>query len=155
MPRLTEAQVCELAQQHGGGVPPALIVAIAKWESGYNPSIVSTDGQNSIGLMQVTQRFYPDANLYEPATNIAIGAHVLAQNFYILNCLRANLSSTDWPKVYPWHMEEYTRRALAGYNAGAGNVEAWQKRGLRYWEYPVTVNYSAGIWAIFQEISCA
>ena len=155
MPRLTEAQVCTLAQQHGDGVPPALIVAIAKWESGFNPNAVSEDGQNSIGLMQVTQRFHPDSNLYDPATNIAVGAHVLAQNFYVLNCLRANLRSTDAPPVYPWHVEEYTRRSLAGYNAGAGNVEVWQKRGLTYETFPATVNYSGGIWAMFQEISCA
>ncbi len=97
-------------------VDPALVSAIIRQESSFNPT--ATSGPGARGLMQVMPAIgkaiarslhYPYWNpdlLYEPDVNLEIGiAH-----------LRAMLSGRD------------PVRALAAYNAGDGRVARWRKK---------------------------
>src|SRR5579862_9197037 len=68
---------------------PALLYAIARTESGLNPAARhrNRDGSFDIGLMQINSAWLPtlaqygisEHDLWEPCTNIHVGAWVLAQ----------------------------------------------------------------------------
>ena len=153
MPTLTFPQVCQLARDHGNGAPPSLLAALANFESGLRTDVPSGDGLGT-GLMQITIKFHPSVNLNDPAVAMDVGSTILISNFFTLNHIRAGIALGTHASLYPWDVEEYTRRALAGYNAGAGNVEAWDKRGLTYLDFPVTVPYTRGIWGGFGNAVC-
>jgi hypothetical protein len=88
------------------GIDPEMLAAVMRVESGGNPGIISPKGAE--GLMQVmpgTAAAYGGGNLFNPAHNIDIGSHILA------DLLRKY--GPDWPKV------------LAAYNAGPGNVDKY------------------------------
>ena len=71
-------------------VSSALLYAIARTESGLNPLAVGRNGNGSrdIGLMQINSSWLPtlaahginERDLFEPCTNIHVGAWVLAGN---------------------------------------------------------------------------
>jgi len=75
----------EAAEQHQ--VNPYLLSAIAKTESGYNPQAVhhNRNGTRDIGLMQINSLWLPElarhgireADLYDPCTNLHVGAWLL------------------------------------------------------------------------------
>lgn len=94
---------------------PALIYALIRTESGFNPRASSPAG--AVGLMQLTEETYewaqsrlpeaerlPEEDLYDPGTNIRYGVLVLSM-------LREQFGDT--------------RTMLAAYNAGIGNVRRW------------------------------
>jgi soluble lytic murein transglycosylase len=97
-------------------VDPALVAAIIRQESSFNPS--ATSGPGARGLMQVMPVIgkaiarslrYPYWNpdlLYEPDVNLELG----------INHLRSMLAGRD------------PIRALAAYNAGDGRVARWSKK---------------------------
>lgn len=145
---LTQEQVRDLATRHGGGVPVGLLAAVAEWESGFDPLAESDKG--AVGLMQIMRVFHPKAKLEDPAVSMQIGAQVLAGSFYLLNHIRAGNIRHDaaWHS-YPWHVREYTVRALAGYNMGPGNVMWYDGHPDHAWPESVG-RYSAGIWSIWQ-----
>ena len=68
----------------------ALLYAIARTESGLNPLAVgrNRDGSRDIGLMQINSTWLPtlashgvgERDLFEPCTNIHVGAWILAGN---------------------------------------------------------------------------
>jgi soluble lytic murein transglycosylase-like protein len=71
-------------------VDPALLHAIARTESGLNPAAFNRNqnGSIDIGLMQINSAWFPTLakygistqDVWEPCTNIHVGAWVLAQN---------------------------------------------------------------------------
>jgi soluble lytic murein transglycosylase-like protein len=72
------------------GVSSALLYAIARTESGLDPQAVgrNRNGSRDIGLMQINSAWLPtlashgiaERDLYEPCTNIHVGAWILAGN---------------------------------------------------------------------------
>jgi soluble lytic murein transglycosylase-like protein len=75
-------------------VSSALLYAIARTESGLNPQAIGRNGNGSrdIGLMQINSAWLPtlashgigERDLFEPCTNIHVGAWILAGNVYRL-----------------------------------------------------------------------
>jgi soluble lytic murein transglycosylase-like protein len=71
-------------------VSSALLYAIARTESGLNPQAIGRNGNGSrdIGLMQINSAWLPtlashginERDLFEPCTNIHVGAWILAGN---------------------------------------------------------------------------
>ena len=72
------------------GVSSALLYAIARTESGLNPQAIgrNSDGSRDIGLMQINSVWLPalaslgigERDLFDPCTNIHVGAWILAGN---------------------------------------------------------------------------
>ena len=106
-------------------IDPALLAAVIYRESKFNPKAVSSSG--AIGLMQLLPETakgiaqytggakFQVEDLYDPEINVRYGA------FYLRRLLRK-------------YGEVST--ALAAYNAGQANVDAWiaQKRGIAFAE---------------------
>jgi len=71
-------------------VSSALLYAIARTESGLNPQAIghNRNGSRDIGLMQINSTWLPklathgihERDLFEPCTNIHVGAWILADN---------------------------------------------------------------------------
>ena len=84
------AQACRDAAAQRYQVSSALLYAIARTESGLNPLAVGRNGNGSrdIGLMQINSAWLPtlashgitERELFEPCTNIEVGAWILAGN---------------------------------------------------------------------------
>lgn len=108
-------------------VDPLLLYAIAKVESGLNPTArnVNSDGSQDIGLMQINSRHLPALArfgiteqhlLTQPCTSVMVGAWILAGFIQ--------------EKGYSW-------QAVGAYNAGAKpDREARRSRyALAVWRY--------------------
>lgn len=102
------------AESRANGLDPALVAALIRQESSFNPRATSPVGAR--GLMQIMPRvgqqlaarkgiarFTPDT-LYNPAVNVALGT------LHLRNMMAA------YPNV---------ERALAAYNAGGSRVRRW------------------------------
>lgn len=85
------------------GVDPALIAAVAKAESNFNPKAGSQAGAR--GVMQVMPFNAKGANLWDPRENIFRGTEILSSHI----------------KKYDGDLE----KALAAYNAGPGAVSKY------------------------------
>jgi soluble lytic murein transglycosylase len=108
---------------------PALLAAVIYQESKFRTDAESSSG--AIGLMQLTPRTargiairtggsqFHTSDLYDAEINIRYGAWYLANLF----------------RKY-----ESERLVLAAYNAGPGNVDAWQAKGEPI-QFPETVAY--------------
>lgn len=110
--------VIELAAR-ANGLDPALLHAVIRAESGYNPRALSIKG--ATGLMQLipdTARRYGVNNLYDPVENIHGGARYLKDLLAMFN--------------------NDVELALAGYNAGENAVI---RAGRRIPNYPETMAY--------------
>jgi len=100
------------------GLAPSLTVALAKQESAFRPTVVSSAG--AIGLMQLIpttadamlpknyQRPLTREKLMEPSTNVYLGTK------YLSKLMR--------------RFQRQPERALAAYNAGPTAVSRWNKR---------------------------
>lgn len=91
----------DAAQAHK--VPKALLLAIAKQESNFNPAALgrNPNGSHDIGLMQINSAWLPTLRRYgltaqhllDPCVNLHVGAWVLAGNIrqlgYTVNALGA------------------------------------------------------------------
>lgn len=72
------------------GVNPSILYAIAKTESSLNPRAINlnANGSYDIGVMQINSSWLPtlrrygitESHLWEPCTNIKIGAWIYASN---------------------------------------------------------------------------
>ena len=92
-------------------VSSTLLYAIARTESGLNPQALgrNRNGSRDIGLMQINSAWLPklaslgidERDLFEPCTNIHIGAWILAGNIYRLG---------------------YTWEAVGAYNAASPDL---------------------------------
>lgn len=97
-----------IAEQHA--VPVDGILAMICQESQGNPRAFrrEPDGQTGVGLLQITNKglkgHYSDAELFDPALNIEIGAGYAA---YQARRYHTDDGRPDWPKVF------------AAYNAGS------------------------------------
>jgi soluble lytic murein transglycosylase-like protein len=101
-----ERAVTRAAQQHH--LHPALLFAVMKAESSFNPIVVSKAG--AVGLMQLvpeTALRHGVRNLYDTNENVAGGARHLR---YLLDRFHGN-----------------TRLALAAYNAGERKVDRYKQ----------------------------
>ena len=101
-----ERAVARAATQHH--LHPALLFAVMKAESSFNPIVVSKAG--AVGLMQLvpeTAMRHGVRNLYDTTENVAGGARHLR---YLLDRFHGN-----------------TRLALAAYNAGEGKVDRYKQ----------------------------
>ena len=101
-----ERAVTRAAQQHH--LHPALLFAVMKAESSFNPLVVSKAG--AVGLMQLvpeTALRHGVQNLYDTNENVAGGARHLR---YLLDRFHGN-----------------TRLALAAYNAGERKVDRYKQ----------------------------
>jgi len=101
-----ELAVTRAAQQHH--LHPALLLAVMKAESSFNPIVVSKAG--AVGLMQLvpeTAMRHGVQNLYDTSENITGGARHLR---YLLDRFHGN-----------------TRLALAAYNAGERKVDRYKQ----------------------------
>ena len=101
-----ERAVTRAAQQHR--LHPALLFAVMKAESSFNPIVVSKAG--AVGLMQLvpeTAMRHGVRNLYDTDENVAGGARHLR---YLLDRFHGN-----------------TRLALAAYNAGERKVDRYKQ----------------------------
>jgi len=101
------------------GLEPALVHAVIRAESGYNPRALSVKGAS--GLMQLipeTARRYGVSNIFDPTENIYGGTRYLK----------------DLLAMFNNNME----LALAGYNAGENAVI---RAGRRIPNYPETLAY--------------
>lgn len=145
---LTDAQVIDLAIKHGHGIPPLLLRSIAYWESGFDAKAVSSE--DARGLMQVLHRFHSDKDLFDPDVNMAIGARLLAGNFYALNHIRSGIEQGAPWRSYAWGSAKLVRRALGGYNMGAGNVMWYDAHPEHQWPDDVQ-RYANGIYTLWQD----
>jgi soluble lytic murein transglycosylase len=105
-PAELERAVTRAAQQHG--LHPALLLAVMKAESSFNPIVVSKAG--AVGLMQLipeTAMRHGVRHLYDTDENVAGGARHLR---YLLDRFHGN-----------------TRLALAAYNAGERKVDRYKQ----------------------------
>ena len=115
------------AGQHYG-IHPALLEAVARHESNLNPRAIgrNTNGSVDIGLMQINTQHLPTLaragisreHLFDPCTNIAVGAWVLA------GAIRRH--GMTWEAVGAYNSSIPTRRRWY-----AGKVAAQLVRVLR------------------------
>lgn len=94
-------EIARAAERHG--LDGLLVAAVVEVESGFHPRAVSPMG--ALGLMQVmptTGELYGDGDLLDPRVNLETGSRYIA---YLLDYFSGDLEL-----------------ALAGYNAGPGNV---------------------------------
>jgi soluble lytic murein transglycosylase len=109
------SELVRAATDHEGSVEPALVLSIMREESGYRPAVISPVGAR--GLMQIMiptgerlasqlglEDFEGD-DLFDPATNIRLGAHYLTR---LAERFDGRLSG-----------------AIASYNAGPDAVSSW------------------------------
>jgi soluble lytic murein transglycosylase-like protein len=86
----SHAQACWEQAATRYAVNPYLLYAIAKTESGLNPSAINRNknGSYDLGLMQINSSWFPtlrrfgidEQQLLDPCTSVHVGAWILAQN---------------------------------------------------------------------------
>ncbi|WP_022846786.1 lytic transglycosylase domain-containing protein [Desulfurobacterium sp. TC5-1] len=90
-PSFSASMVCFGKAAEYYGLPASLLVAIAEVESGLNPGAVrlNRNGSKDIGIMQINSSWIPvlkkygigEMDLYDPCTNVFVGAWILKQCF--------------------------------------------------------------------------
>jgi soluble lytic murein transglycosylase-like protein len=108
-----------------------LLYAIARTESGLNPHAVgrNRDGSRDIGLMQINSTWLPtlashgieERHLFEPCTNIHVGAWILAGNIHRLGYTWEAVGAYNAanPSLRRTYIEKVRRQLAAGAQASA------------------------------------
>jgi hypothetical protein len=111
-------------QQACYGIPQALIRAVIRTESDYDPHVVSSAGaQGLMQLMPATARSMGVTNVWDPRQNIMGGARylqLLARRY----CHTPALGSADRTASLVCSFDEKIK-VLAGYHAGPGAVDKY------------------------------
>jgi soluble lytic murein transglycosylase len=130
------------------GMDPYLIFAVIKVESNFRSDAISS--KNARGLMQILPetgewiakeigiKNYSNSMLFEPKYNIQMGTWYLT---YLLKTFNGNI-----------------KLALAAYNGGSGNVDAWLKdkrfskdgKQLHIVPFPETNKYIKKVLAVYE-----
>lgn len=83
--KIEEVQEVSIYERYGKqyGISPKLLKAIAKVESGEQPSMVGDDGE-SVGLFQIqpkwhAQRLKEGESLLDPKVNVRVGCEILSE----------------------------------------------------------------------------
>ena len=133
-----ESEILQYAQQQK--INPLLVISVMRKESTFNPTIDSAVG--AVGLMQIVpptakwvagQIQLADYSLTNPQDNIKIGTWYLKHNHH--------------------RYEDDSLLAVASYNAGTGNVNAWlnrydindRDRFVEQIPFPETKDYVEGV----------
>jgi len=153
--------VQSVTNQLGGGLPPALVIAVITEESGGNQHALSPTG--AVGLMQVepgtaapieAELGLPPSALYNADDNLLIGCFELR---YLLDDFGGPGGSAGVNPslaVPPGNSTTYLSEALAGYNAGPGNVTQYGLAGLYAQPWGASVQqYVANIEALYLQYS--
>jgi peptidoglycan hydrolase CwlO-like protein len=143
--------------QLGGGLPPALVIAVITEESGGNQRAVSYTG--AVGLMQVepstaapieAELGLPPSALYNAEDNLLIGCFELRYLLDYFGGSNASAQVTPALAIPPGNSTTYLSEALAGYNAGPGNVTQYGLAGLYAQSWGASVQrYVANIEALY------
>jgi len=112
---------CFAAAAERFGIASSLLLAIARQESGFDPLAEgrNRDGSRDIGIMQINTWWLPrlarygleEKHLWEPCTNVFVGAWILAGNIARYG---------------------YTWDAVGAYNAGTAETRDARERRERY-----------------------
>ena len=120
---------CWKEAEYKFGVPTKLLHSVAKVETGFNVKSVgrNKNGSYDIGLMQINSSWLPklakynitEQSLYDPCTNIMVGAWIMSDNIkrlgYNWNAVGAyNANSLDKRGVYAKKVQKAV--AELGYN---------------------------------------
>jgi soluble lytic murein transglycosylase-like protein len=115
------------------GIPVHVLKAIGKTESNFNAQARNrnSNGSYDIGLMQINSDWLPvlgqygitEATLFDPCTNLKVGAWILANN----------------AKKYGWNWN-----AIGAYNVGCAKLdkeECIRRRNLYAWKVHRAINH--------------
>lgn len=113
-------------------IAPALLHAIAMQESGMNPRAINrnTNGSWDAGLMQINSTWLPvlarhgiqRQDLWEPCTNIMVGAWILGRNFRAMG--RTPTALGAYNAASPHKRERYARQIITRMAASRGHPAA-------------------------------
>lgn len=120
---------CWAAAAYRYQVPAELLYAMGSVESSHNPKAraVANDGTYSVGLMQINSSWFQtlrrygieEGHLWEPCTNIQVGAWILRQEVdrygYSWEAIGAYYAGAYNAKNYRWkirHYREYATKVL-------------------------------------------
>lgn len=136
------AMMKEIGSQFG--VDPALGVAVASIESGFDTTAISRDGHFSKGLMQLLDGTGKELKEqvgiegsyqpYDPKQNVTLGVSYL-RRLHDLFSFQSSLSNklTTHQAV---NISSKEKLAVAAYNAGEGRVAAAQEKALKLGKNP-------------------
>ncbi len=101
-------------------VPTALLIAIAKHESGGRTTAINhnRNGTRDIGLMPINSAWLPmlarhglqEQDLFDPCVNVLVAAWILSNNFARLGYNTQGLGAYN--AATPWKRERYARQIL-------------------------------------------
>jgi soluble lytic murein transglycosylase-like protein len=108
----TQSMACWELAGNMYAVNPDLLYAIAKTESGLNPNAINRNKNKSydVGIMQINSMWFSklqkygisEQQLFDPCTNIQVGAWILAQNM--------NRLGNSWNAVGAYNSGKSDRR---------------------------------------------
>jgi len=129
----SEVDACLRTAAHKHQIAPALLIAIAETESGFNPRAIrhphtaGGDGTTDYGLMQINSGWLPTLKQYgvqrhhlmHPCVSADVGAWILAHNFRRLgvtwDAVGAYNAKTPWKRVrYSLKVYAKLRKHLTG-----------------------------------------